>query len=342
MSFRLKDNNSIIECFGSVWQIQTPLQDGMEVVVAGNPRLSAKWGKFSVSISAIKPVGQGSILKSLQLLKSKLEAEGLFDVDRKRPLPAYPMKIGVVSSEQADGYKDFLKITKQRWPLATIVFAHSLVQGDEAPKQITASLNALNQTDVDVIAVVRGGGSSEDLLAFSSEPVVRAVAASRVPVVVGVGHEADIALSQLAADKSASTPTDAAQIITPDMEQFDLLVDRSLRDLHSGLELRFTHTKDLIGLFEQSAIRSSAKISHKLETLDNQLFAGVQTALRVNENRVGGLTRVLHQLDPHNILRQGYAMVKRGDTIVTKAKDLNTDDVIHLVLKDATKKAKIL
>ena len=341
VSFKLKDEQTIVECFGSVWQVQTPLHDGMEVVVSGNPRLSAKWGKFSVSLQSVRPVGEGSILKSLKLLQAKLEKEGIFDDSRKRVLPEFPSKIGVVSSPQADGYKDFLKITKERWPSAEITLAETLVQGDAAPKTIEEAITKLNQTEIDVIAIVRGGGSMEDLLAFSSENVVRAVAASRVPTVVGVGHEADISLAQLAADRAAATPTHAAQLITPDrLELIQRVEDIDMR-MSNQLQLQVDRIYDLQRSFTVTASYIASKIADRINSKEDYLRQYMNSTLERHERNTQYLLRVLHQFNPSAVLKQGYAMIRKDGKVTVNAAQLTKGDTINIQMRDAAVSAEV-
>ncbi|MCB9822330.1 exodeoxyribonuclease VII large subunit [Candidatus Nomurabacteria bacterium] len=205
--FDIKDQDATLGCFMMLFDLKMPIQDGMKVKVLATPKIT-KWGKFSLTVKNIMPIGEGSLKKSQDLLKQKLENEGLFDTSRKRILPKIPGRIGVVSSSQAAGYKDFIKIVEDRWGGLEILLTDITVQGIDAPAQIVGAIKYLNEVanDLDVIVVIRGGGSADDLAAFSNEDVVRAIAGSRTPTLVGVGHEVDISLADLVADKRASTP----------------------------------------------------------------------------------------------------------------------------------------
>ena len=198
--FKLKDDNAAVDFFGSVYQLKVPLEDGMIVAVQGRPKLSEKWG-FSVSFQNVQPVGEGSIKRGFELLLKKLTDEGLFDEARKRPLPELPAHIGVISSTQAAGYTDFITILNERFGGLKVSVAHTLVQGLNAPAQITRALEHFNQSAYapEVIVIMRGGGDPDDLAAFNDEGLVRAIAGSRIPTLVGVGHEVDTTLADLAA-----------------------------------------------------------------------------------------------------------------------------------------------
>lgn len=214
--FNIKDEETSISCFMTLWGLTVSIEDGMKVMVRGVPKLT-KWGKFSFTVSKIAPVGEGSLKKAYEILKKKLADEGLFDASRKRSLPDNLAKIGVISSTQAAGYLDFVKIINARWGGIKVLTANTQVQGLDAPEQIVRALKYFNeQTDVQVIAILRGGGSKDDLSCFNDEALVRAVAASKIPVITGIGHEIDESLTDLAADIRASTPSNAAELLTRD------------------------------------------------------------------------------------------------------------------------------
>lgn len=223
--FDLKDENSSINCFLPLFQLRAPLEDGMKVVVRGFPKVTP-WGKFSFTVRQIMPVGEGSIKKSFELLKKKLEKEGLFDRAKKRSLPEDLTKIGVISSTDAAGYADFCKIINARWGGLDIQVCHTQVQGLNAPDQIIRALKYLNERqEVQVVAIIRGGGSADDLACFNDEELVRAIAASKIPVITGIGHEVDESLSDLAADIQASTPSNCAELLSKD-RKFEQIEDQ--------------------------------------------------------------------------------------------------------------------
>jgi exodeoxyribonuclease VII large subunit len=218
--FDIKDQGGSLNCFMTVWQLRIPIQDGMKVVVIATPKITG-WGKFSLTIKSIRPSGEGAIKKSFEILKAKLELEGLFSEERKRLLPKFPERIAVISSVQAAGYADFVKILDDRWGGISVKVANVQVQGADAPDQIIRAVNYFNQLEnlPEVLVIVRGGGSADDLSAFNDEPLVRAIAGSRIPTLVGIGHETDESLVDLAADVRASTPSNAAQILVPDKSE---------------------------------------------------------------------------------------------------------------------------
>ena len=307
--FDLKDDQSSLGCFLPLFQLRVPLEDGMKVKVQGVPKLT-KWGKFSFTVKSIIPVGDGSIKKAFDLLKAKLEKEGLFDPLKKRPLPDDLTKIGVISSTQAAGYADFIKILNERWGGLNVQVAHTGVQGFGATEQIIRALDYFNQqAEMQVIAIIRGGGSADDLAIFNDEKLVRAVAASRIPVITGIGHEVDQSLVDLAADIEASTPSNVAQLLTPDRQA-------EVRNLHATI-MRAKNQ-----LFSQINFISSSTLG-TLDGAKRQLLSNITAEL----SRLEHTQKILEHLNPEQVLVQGYAIVtgamrEGGEVTITTADKL--------------------
>ena len=300
--FDIKDNESSLGCFMMVFALRMPIEDGMKVIVKAVPKLT-KWGKFSLTVQQIRPSGEGSLKKSFDLLKAKLEKEGLFATDRKRQLPRIPKRIAIVSSVQSAGYADFIKILNERWAGLEAVVAHVQVQGDVAPDQMIRALEYINQEEKlpDVIVLIRGGGSADDLSAFNDERLVRAVAASRVPILTGIGHEIDESLCDLAADVRAATPSNAAQVLTPDKRE----IHAEARQALSSIIINIENTANAIKRESQFQLsRSLSRIEYRYSILQHNLESKRQ---------------LLSAYDPRNALQRGYAIVrgeaKKGDTI---------------------------
>lgn len=311
--FDLKDNEFSVNCFMVLSQLTVALTDGMKVRVRAMPKVT-RWGKFSLTVRQVMPVGEGSIKKSFELLKKKLTLEGLFDPARKRPLPSPIRSIGVISSTNAAGYIDFLKILDNRWGGLKIKTINTQVQGLAAPEQIIRALDYFNQRGgVDVIAILRGGGSADDLAAFNDEALTRAIAASKIPVITGIGHEVDVSLADLAADLRASTPSNAAERLTPDKSAI-------ARQAYS----RVSETKRyLLNKLEMT----SSLIHDKVAQLRSEFLGQIDRSSRhINETR-----RVLESLNPENVLSRGYAIVTGKQspgsqiTIITKQQILTAE-----------------
>lgn len=296
--FDLKDEQASVGCFMMLFQLRVPIEDGMKVIVTASPKLT-QWGKFSLTVRSIRPSGEGSIKKSFELLKTKLEQEGLFAPERKRPLPTIPQHIAVISSPQAAGYADFIKILNDRWGGLKVNVAAVTVQGADAPDQIIRALNYFNsQEDLpEVIVIIRGGGSADDLSAFNDEQLVRTIAASRVPTLTGIGHEVDISLSDLAADVRAATPSNAAQIIVPDRQ--DIIRTSRL------------HVQSLV-----------PRLLNRLEQLRHQIDGKIELAaddverkVKYERERLAQTQRLLAEFDPAKVLERGYALVRGAFTV---------------------------
>ena len=306
--FDLKDEESVLGCFMTVWQLRFPLEDGMKVIAQVKPKLT-NWGKFSLTVEKITPKGEGSLKKSLEILKEKLTREGLFDENRKRRIPQDLQKVAVISSTQAAGNADFIKIINERWGGLKIIVAHTQVQGMAASDQIIRAIDFLNsQSELpDVIAIIRGGGSADDLAVFNDEKLVRAVANSRVPIITGIGHEIDQSLCDLAADFAASTPSNVAQILTPN--KFD-----EMRFLRS----KILRTNDLL----LSKIAELKKINReKNQEIRNRILQNILDQKR----EIQAKKRILESYNPQNILAKGYALIS-GEIATGKEITIKTID----------------
>ena len=299
--FDLKDEGGSINCFMPVFQLRLPLEDGMKVVVKATPKLT-KWGRFSLTVKQILPVGEGNIKKSFEFLKKKLEQEGLFDVSRKRPIPEDLVKIGVISSTQAAGYVDFCKIINERWGGLEIQVAHTMVQGLAAAEQIISAIKYFNEkAEVQIIAIMRGGGSADDLAVFNDEALVRAIAESRIPIITGIGHEVDESLADLAADIRASTPSNVAEMLTNEKQAEIQRIKFNVNGVGNKI------------LQEIEQAREGGKTKIKM------VGEAVNMKISHLENEIKVKQKVLEGLNPDTILKQGYALVtgklKEGEMV---------------------------
>ncbi len=316
--FDLKDADGSINCFMMVWQLRMPIEEGMKVIVTAAPKLTP-WGKFSLTVREVRPSGEGAIKKSLELLRAKLEKEGLFAPERKRQLPHLPRHIGVISSTQAAGYADFVKILNDRWGGMRVEVAHVQVQGAEAPDQMIRALKYFNeQADLpDVLVIIRGGGSADDLAAFNDELLVREIAASRIPTLVGVGHEIDETLADFAADMRAATPSNAAQLLVPDRREIISSVRHQLQNI-------LPHVAQTI-----------ERAHYRVDDLLKSAFGRIELKYDMLVREVVTTQRLLAGYDPQAVLKRGYALVrgeaKTGQTIeVETAKRIITAEVLDV------------
>jgi exodeoxyribonuclease VII large subunit len=282
--------------------LRLDLADGMTVHVFGRPELYEARGVFQLRALSIEPLGLGAILAGLERLKRKLAAEGLFAPERKRSLPVLPRRIGLLTGNEAAAKRDFVTAVQSRFPAANVLVAQTYVQGQAAPAAIAATLETLaREPDVDVIVLTRGGGSFEDLLPFSDERVVRAVAACSVPVVSAVGHEQDTPLCDHAADARASTPTAAARLVIPDERELRERLDAARANLARGA-----------GMTVERARNSLARDRERLSRAP---------ALLVERKRAGleALAGRLQALSPQKTLARGYAIVRTDNDIVVRS-----------------------
>lgn len=322
--FDLQDEQASVKFFGTVYNLPGPLEDGLKIQVAGTPRLHPRFG-FSVNVQSIAPVGEGSIKKAANLLQAKLEAEGLFDTARKRPLPLIPQTIGLITAGNSAAYADFIKILNGRWGGVEVQLADVYVQGAQAPLQIIKAIEYFNELSdlADVLVLTRGGGSAEDLAAFSDERVVRAVAASRIPTLIAVGHEIDISLAELAADLRASTPTNAAQLAVPSRSEVLAQLQNIRHSVAGWMEQSF-----------QTRFRESAQSREYLTSKVNLLLTNLQNDLISSR-------KLMSVFNPRSALKRGYAIVSRGSKHISSISGLKTGDKLSIQLSDGTIGAKI-
>ena len=322
--FDLKDTNSNVKFFGTVQQLSGPLEDGMMLQVRGAPRLHNLYG-FSINVQFIQPVGEGSIRKASDLLAAKLTTEGLFDLDRKRPLPFPPASIGLIASEESAAYRDFIKILNERWAGLDVQLADVQVQGEPAITQVVAAIEYFNthDTGVDVLVVTRGGGSADDLAVFSTEQVTRAVAASRIPTIVAIGHEVDVSLAELAADQRASTPSNAAQLLVPDK-----------RDVYARLN-------DQKLLLTQRITDVSTGAQATNAAAEQQLAGFIAKVLEAAGRRLEGQSVLLQALSPLAALRRGHAVLRAQHKVIRSVQDVYVGQRVAVTMGDGGFTSKV-
>ncbi|MBR0431327.1 exodeoxyribonuclease VII large subunit [Candidatus Saccharibacteria bacterium] len=312
--FDVKDETSSISCFMPLWELRIPIEDGMKVLLRGKPKIT-KLGKFSFTVDAIKPVGEGNLKKAFEMLKKKLTKEGLFDLAKKRPIPKDLTKLGVISSTGAAGYADFIKIINARWGDMKVVVAHTQVQGLDAPDQIMRALSYFNEkSEVEMIAILRGGGSADDLACFNDEKLVRAIAASKIPVITGIGHEVDESLADLAADVRASTPSNAAEMLTRDKVEEKIKVKKII-DRTEQVILQEINRAKVINREKVEKISRGVIVKY-IEPMLEQCQDKMENCVDVIKNKLKELMgalehkmRLLEILNPEKVLEKGYAIL---------------------------------
>ncbi len=350
--FSMKDETAALRCV--IWKsfalrLRVPLQNGLAVEAHGYISLYERDGQYQLYIDALRPAGEGLLYQEFLRLKARLEAEGLFAPERKRSVPAFPRTIGIVTSATGAALQDMLNTLRQRFPLAAVVLAPAAVQGDEAPPQLVAALRALNHLpEVDVILIGRGGGSLEDLWAFNDEQVVRAVAASRIPVIAGIGHETDFTLSDFAADLRAPTPTGAAVLATPDVADLRLEFQQAASRLASAFQGRVVDERARLESLDHRLLRVSPLwiIQNDRQQLDGlalRLERSLAHDLRLRRAQLLGIEERLRSLNPLAVLKRGFAVartpegeivrrvaqVKAGQRLIVRVSDGEVDSRIE-------------
>ena len=350
--FTLKDAGAALRCV--IWRsnaarIPHNLQDGLAIEAHGSIGVYEASGQYQLYVRSVQPAGEGRLYQEFLRLKAQLEAEGLFDPELKQPIPEQPRKIGIVTSTNAAALQDMLNTLQNRYPLVEAVLAPASVQGLAAPPEIVRGIRALNRRDdIDVILVARGGGSLEDLWCFNDERVVRAIAASNIPIISGVGHETDFTLSDFAADLRAPTPTAAAVEATPDV--------RDLHEVLQGAFYRLNYTFQSIlevnsdrlrGMYDRLARVSPIYQIHsdqqRLDELEERSIRALRHILDLRRTQSQGLELRLQALNPQAVLERGYAIVSLDDgSLVRSVQQVKADETLHIQLSNGKIDARAL
>jgi exodeoxyribonuclease VII large subunit len=351
--FTLKDENASLRCVIWKWTAQyfhIRLEDGMAVDIHGKISVYEKGGQYQFYVDSMRLQGEGKLYQEFLRLKRKLEEEGLFDPQRKKAIPAFPKLIGVVTSPTGAALQDILNTLQKRFPLVEVLLSPTLVQGEGAAQNIVQALHALEHAPAkpDVIILARGGGSLEDLWSFNEEMVVRAVAASEIPIISGVGHETDFTLVDFAADVRAPTPTGAAVLAVPDIEEFKITIqdikESYLNVFNESIQFKRVGWKEqqlrLQHLSPERMIQQAMlQIDESARRLRLMMHSRMEL-LHANLDTVGGRFRAL---DPQAVLQRGYALVfnSQGNLVDSIAKT-NKNERINVHLKDGTLAAEVI
>ncbi len=342
--FSLKDERCIVKAVmfaQSAGRLRFRPEDGMRVIVRGRVGVYEASGQYQVYVDDMQPDGLGALNLAYEQLKARLEKEGLFAQERKRPIPRFPHSIGVVTSPTGAAVHDIFSILARRYPLAEVVFCPVQVQGDTAAGQISEAIGRLNRLRcADVIIVGRGGGSLEDLWAFNEERVARAVAASEIPVISAVGHETDFTICDFVADLRAPTPSAAAELAVPDSDELlaavealksrlNLAVNSDLKSRRNRLD-SLRNSRGMLGPHEWIAARRI-----RTDRLLDELLNGAQSRVKFRKARLSELSGRLDTLSPLAVLARGYAIArKEGGTAVPSVKCTSAGETLRLLLRD--------
>lgn len=372
--FVLKDNESEISGLmynQSLQKLKFNPIDGMTVLVNGRVNLYIKKGTYNITVFEMEQMGLGDAYLKFQRLKEKLLKEGLFDEDKKLPIPKISKKIGIISSGTGDAIHDILSTIQKRFPLSQVVFYPSIVQGDDAPQSIINAINKANYDNVvDVLIIARGGGSIEDLSCFNDEQLARTIYASKIPTISGVGHEADFTICDFVASRRAPTPTGAAVIATPDKNELIAYINNLIQRLtyyykqilinkyntYASISSRYDYKKfinkidNIMNVVDYNKkqlelLSPVKKINDGISILNSDIVK-LQTIyshiLKEKETIIDHNIDKLIILNPLNIIKKGYSIAYKDNNIVSSINDVNKDDIIDIQLNDGTIKTKVL
>jgi len=344
--FTLKDAEAQLPCVffknARMRSAAPELRDGMAIAANGRISLYERDGKLQLYVEDVELIGEGALFLRFEQLKARLAAEGLFDASRKRPLPASPSVIGIVTSSQAAALRDMLRVLRTRYPLASVILSPALVQGAEAPAAIAEALDLLNEHgEAEVVILGRGGGSIEELWAFNDEVVARAIARSRIPVISGVGHETDFTIADFVADQRASTPTAAASAAVPDIAEWRAHVVELQQELTEFMDAFLSDQREQLERTRRDLLRLNPhyqleRLQQRLDDTSALLQARIQYILSLHHERLRGIVLRLHSLSPLLTIARGYAVVRRDadQTIVTSMQQVQTGDQLTIQVTD--------
>jgi len=350
--FSLKDSEAQINCV--MWRgrnqnlIFEPV-DGLKVLVFGSLTVYERQGRYQVDVVRLQPAGVGELQAAFEVLKRRLEEEGLFDTAHKRPLPAFPERIGVVTSPTGAAIRDIVSVIHRRFPSVKIILRPVRVQGEEAAREIADGIRELNEYgEADVLIIGRGGGSMEDLWSFNEEIVVRAVFESRIPIVSAVGHEIDFSLSDFAADVRAPTPSAAAELVVKNRDELLQTIDYSVTGIKRSIQDRIGFYRDRIRMIEKSyGFRWPAdrirEFQMRLDDTIRKLETGQRHRIGDIKAEIDRLTGKLGALDPGSIMERGYSITIRlkDGTIVKHSIDLQEKEAIRIRFAHGSVRAKV-
>jgi len=339
MYFTLKDANAQVRCAmfrHKNMRLTFKVEAGMQVIARAKVSLYEGRGDFQLIVEGLEEAGDGVLQRAYEALKKRLSEEGLFAEEHKFELPELPQKIGVITSPTGAAVRDILTTLNRRFPAIPVIIYPTLVQGNDAAPQIVEAIQKANDHDVcDVLILARGGGSIEDLWPFNEEVVARAIYASEIPIVSGVGHEVDFTIADFVADKRAATPTAAAELVTPDREEyineFDYLYERLKEKIELQIQNYYFQIQSLRKRLRHPGDRLR-EYAQRLDHNEHRLKTAINTKIKNSLQSLQLLTRALNNISPLNTLSRGYAITQKGEKIITNANSVKPGDSISVQL----------
>ncbi len=348
--FSLQDENATMRCVmwkGQVARLPRLPREGEAVNAHGHVSVYDARGEVQLYVDKMELLGTGALWQEFEKLKQKLSNEGLFDDARKRPLPKFPKRIGIVTSRSGAVIQDIRHILERRYPIPQVFLVNTAVQGADAPSQICAALQLIQQIpNLDVVILARGGGSMEDLWAFNDERVARAICACAVPVICGVGHETDFTIADFCADLRAPTPTAAAQFCTPDQNELRANLMLSEQRLQRAIREHTIQARQSLIHSTNALHRASprAQIANRKQRLDEWTRSAtrhLQRRIEIQRAQLASATRQLNTLNPLATLERGYAIVRKENTVVTDASQVYANDVVNVRVREGEFSARV-
>lgn len=347
--FSLKDQRAQVRCAlfrSSARHLTFTPENGQQVLLRAQVSLYEPRGDYQLIVSSMELAGDGALQQAFEQSKKRLAAEGLFDPELKQAIPPLPQRIGVITSPTGAAIRDILAVLQRRFASIPVVIYPSLVQGERAADQLVSALETANQrAECDVLIVARGGGSLEDLWPFNEERVARAIAASTIPIISGVGHEVDTTIADFVADRRAATPSAAAECAVPDQQDwlqryqhYTQQLQRCLQHQLDQLKWRFQHAKQRLKHPEQRL----AEYRQALDYAEQRLKTAMTHLLAKKQQQLQRYTGALHALSPLNVLQRGYAVVNKDQQIVKHVSEMAVNDKVQVCLQDGSLDCEVI
>ncbi len=340
--FTLKDSQCALRCVmfrGSAAKLRFKPESGMQVIAAGRISVYPRDGAYQLYCTGLTPQGAGDLSVAFEQLKEKLRKEGLFDEAHKKPLPKYPQRIAIVTSPAGAAVHDMIRILRRRYPIAKVLLLPVRVQGTEAPAEIAGAIRYADRHKLaDVLITGRGGGSLEDLWAFNDERVVRAIYEAEIPIISAVGHEPDVAISDFVADRRASTPSNAAEIAVPDMEELLRTLTAAQQRITQGVRRNIAFRRERLDTLAKKRVLTepTAYLEDRRQDIDHlthRLCAAMRAVTDGEARRFGALAAALDALSPLKVLGRGYALAQTEDgAVLRSAEQVETGDTVRVHL----------